>query len=126
MPYLQIKRGHRQVHSPRAPRPRYRDAVSEPARIALRLLGLILLVAGVVCAVLLVWPGPGAIAARLGSTCGDGGLGPSHQCSWLEAADLLWTGSGLAIVIGAVLRIVTRPPGRGPLVLDLRSLRRGR
>ncbi|WBP94309.1 hypothetical protein O6072_25490 [Mycolicibacterium neoaurum] len=49
--------------------------MSEPARIALRLLGLILLVAGVVC---------------------------------------------------AVLRIVTRPPGRGPLVLDLRNLRRGR
>lgn len=95
----------------------------EPARIGLRLLGLILLVAGVVCAVLLVWPGPAEIAERLGATCGDGGLGPSHQCSLLEAADLMWTGCWVALVIGAVLRLVTRPAGRGPRVLDLRRRR---
>ncbi|MGW0163120.1 hypothetical protein ACWDUN_27750 [Mycobacterium sp. NPDC003323] len=95
----------------------------EPARIALRQLGLLLLVAGLVCAVLLIWPGPGEIAERLGSTCGDGGLRPSHQCSWLEAADLLWTGCWLAIVLGAVLRMVTRPAGQGPRVLDLRRWR---
>ena len=95
----------------------------EPARIALRLLGLILLVAGLACAFLLVWPGPAEIAARMGSTCGDGGLGPSHQCSWLEAADLMWTGCWVTIVIGAVLRLVTRPAGKGPRVLDLRGRR---
>lgn len=95
----------------------------EPARIALRLLGLILLVAGLGCAVMLVWPGPTEIAAGLGATCGGGGLGPSHQCSWLEAVDLLWTGCWLAIVIGAVLRLVTRPAGRGPRVLNLRRRR---
>lgn len=97
--------------------------MAEPVRVAVRLLGLILLVAGLACAVLLVWPGPGEIAARLGSTCGDGGLRPSRQCSWLEAADLLWTGCWLAIVIGAVLRLTTRPAGRGPRVLDLRRRR---
>ncbi|MCV7430328.1 hypothetical protein [Mycolicibacterium bacteremicum] len=97
--------------------------MSEPVRITLRLLGLVLLVAGVACAIALVWPGPSEIAQRLGSTCGDGGLGPSHQCSWLEAADLLWTGCAVAVVLGAVLRIVTRPAGRGPLVLDLRRRR---
>lgn len=97
--------------------------MSEPVRIVLRPLGLILLVAGLACAVLLVWPGPAEIAERLGVTCGDGGLGPSRQCSWLEAADLLWTGCGLAIVIGAVLRLVTRPAGKGPRVLDLRRRR---
>jgi hypothetical protein len=97
--------------------------VPEPARIALRLLGLILLVAGVACAVLLVWPGPAGVAEVLGATCGDGGLGPSHQCGWLEAAGLVWTGCWSAIVIGAVLRLLTRPAGRGPRVLDLRRRR---
>lgn len=92
----------------------------EPVRIALRLLGLILLVAGLVCAVLMFWPGVGAVAEALGSTCASDRSGRTHQCSWFEAADLLWTGCWLAIVIGGVLRLVTRPAGKGPRVLDLR------
>lgn len=92
-------------------------------RILLRSLGLILLVVGLACAVLLVWPGPGEIAERLGSTCASDRSGLSHQCDWLESAGLLWTGCWLSLVTGAVLRLITRPPGKGPWVLDLRRRR---
>lgn len=97
--------------------------MSEPVRVALRVLGLILLVAGVVCGVLLVWPGPGEIAGWLGASCSPDGGWTTAQCSWLDAADLLWTGCWLAVVAGAVLRLVTRPAGRGPRTLDLRRWR---
>lgn len=97
--------------------------MSDPVRVTLRVLGLILLVAGLLCAVLLVWPGPAEVAQRLGATCSTDGGWSTQQCSWWEAADLLWTGCWLSIVIGAVLRLVTRPPGRGPRVLDLRRWR---
>ncbi len=95
----------------------------EPARIALRLIGLFLLVAGLVCAVLLVWPGPSGVAEALGVRCAHVRYGGPEQCSWLDAADLLWTGCSLAIVAGAVLRLVTRPAGRAPRTLDLRRWR---
>ncbi|GAS98148.1 uncharacterized protein RMCC_5113 [Mycolicibacterium canariasense] len=95
----------------------------EPARIALRLLGLLLLLGGLACAVLLIWPGPAQIAAFLGSSCAADRSGISHPCSWLEAADLVWTGCWVSIVIGFVLRLLTRPAGKGPLVLDVRRWR---
>jgi len=97
--------------------------VPEPVRILLRLLGLILLVAGVICAVLLVWPGPAEIADRLGATCSTDGGRSRQQCDWFQAADLLWTGCWIAVILGAVLRLVTRPAGKGPRVLDLRRRR---
>jgi hypothetical protein len=97
--------------------------VPEPARIALRLLGLLLLLGGLACAVLLIWPGPAQIAAFLGSSCASDDSGVSHQCSWLEAADLVWTGCWVSIVIGFVVRLLTRPAGKGPLVLNLRRWR---
>ena len=90
-------------------------------RIALRLLGLVLLILSAVCLVLLVAPGPQAVAEAMGVACAhNSGLGPSEQCHWWDAATLLWSGFWITLIAGAVLRISTRPPGRGPLVLDLR------
>ncbi|OFJ50489.1 hypothetical protein [Mycolicibacterium grossiae] len=91
----------------------------EPLRIALRVLGLVLLLVSVGCLVLLVWPGPGRVAEVLGVTCGDDGLGPSRPCSWLDAADLLWTGFVLLLIAGFVLRMWTRPEGTRPFTIDL-------
>ncbi len=95
----------------------------EPVRVTLRLLGLILLVTGVVCGVLLVWPGPFAVAEAMGATCEHSRHGGPEKCGWWDALDVLWTGCWMAIVFGAVLRLTTRPPGRGPRTIDLRRWR---
>lgn len=96
----------------------------EPARIALRLLSLFLLLAGVACAVLLFWPGPGKVAETLGVSCAHSSHDVGEQCTWFDAADLLRTGVWLFLLSGAVLRLVTRAPGHGPRTLDLSRLRR--
>lgn len=96
----------------------------ESARVALRLLGLVLLVVSLVCVVLVFWPGPARVAEALGSTCANDRQGSSYQCDWLDAADLLWTGFWVSLVAGTMLRIVTRPKGKGPLTIDLRRFRR--
>jgi hypothetical protein len=97
--------------------------VREPLRVALRLLGLVLLLLSLGCAVALIWPGPGRVADVMGVTCGDDGLGPSSQCSWLDAASLLWAGFAGGLLAGFVLRMLTRPDGHRPLVIDLRRYR---
>jgi hypothetical protein len=93
--------------------------VREPLRVALRLLGLLLLLLSLGCAVALIWPGPGRVADLMGVTCGDGGLGPSSQCGWLDAASLLWAGFAGGLLAGFVLRMLTRPDGKQPFVIDL-------
>lgn len=94
-----------------------------PLRIALRLLGLVLLLFGVACGVMLLWPGPGEIAEALGVSCANSRRGPSQQCDWLDAADLLWTGFWVSTLAGFVLCLATRPEGKGPLTIDLRRMR---
>ena len=96
----------------------------EPVRLALRLLGLALVLVGLTCQVLIVWPGPARIADILGVTCANDRSGTSYQCDWLDAVDLLWTGCWVALAAGIVLRIVTRPKGKGPMTIDLRRFRR--
>jgi hypothetical protein len=69
--------------------------VSEVVQMALRLLGLLLLVLSAACLVLLLTPGA-------------------------HAAKLLWTGFWVCLIAGFALRLITRRNGNGPLVIDLR------
>lgn len=94
----------------------------EPARIALRVLGLALLAASLLFLVLIFWPGPAQVAEWLGRSCATGRDRVTYQCDWLDAADLLWTAFWVSLVLGAVLRITTRPAGQGPRTIDLRRL----
>jgi hypothetical protein len=94
--------------------------VPQPVRISLRLLGLALLILGAACLVLLVQPGPHAVAEAMGVSCSNTRHGQSEQRSWWDATTLLWTGFWVFVVTGAVLRIITRPEGKGPLTIDLR------
>lgn len=96
----------------------------EPLRIALRVLGLVLVIVGLSCLVALFWPGPREVAEAMGASCANDRFGTSYQCTWWDAADILLTSAGVALVIGLVLRVLTRPPGKGPRTLDLRWLRR--
>lgn len=95
----------------------------EPLRITLRLLGLVLLVAAVVCLVLIVKPGPYAVAEALDVSCRHQRIGPGDPCTVIDAVTLLWTAFWVSLVLGGVLRLATRPAGKGPLVLDLRRRR---
>jgi hypothetical protein len=97
--------------------------VPEPLRVTLRLLGLVLLIVSVVCLVLIVKPGPYAVAEALGVSCRHQRTGPGEQCTVVDAVTLLWTGFWVALILGGVLRLATRPAGKGPLVLDLRRRR---
>ena len=94
-----------------------------PARIALRLLGLLLLLLSAVCLVLIFVPGPGAVAEFMGVSCAYSQGGEPEQCTGWDAVKLLWTGVWVFAILGFVLRVTTRPPGRGPRTLDLRRLR---
>jgi hypothetical protein len=89
-------------------------------RITLRLSGLVLLLLGVACLVLLIQPGPQAVAEAMGVSCAYSRHGQAEQCGWWDAATLLWTGFWVFIIAGAVLRLTTRPKGKGPLVINLR------
>lgn len=96
----------------------------QPARVALRLLGLVLCLIGLACLGMIFWPGPARIADLLGVTCANDRHGSHYQCDWLDAADLLWTGFWVALTAGIVLRLLTRPKGKGPITIDLRRPRR--
>jgi hypothetical protein len=97
--------------------------VPGPTRIALRVVGLVFVSVGVTCLVLLVSPGPRAVADMVG-TCSISHRGSDGPCTSWNAAIWLWTGFCLFTFSGFVLRLVTRPDGKGPVVLDLRRLRR--
>lgn len=83
------------------------------------MLGLVLLVLGVTCLVTIFWPGPAGVAEAMGVACADSRRGPSHQCSWVDAADVLWTGFWVSSVAGLALLLITRPEHKGPVTIDI-------
>ena len=89
--------------------------MSEPARIGLRLLGLVLLLAGIAGIVLLFEPGPGEIADWMGDECAHGRNEPGEQCNALDVIEILAI-SPLLMLVGFVLVLAMR---KGPLVIDL-------
>ncbi len=96
----------------------------EPLRIALRLLGLVLLVVCAACLVLLVVPGPQGVGEAMGVSCRNSDSGPPGQCSAFDAVSVLWTAIWVSFIAGVALRIATRPKGKGPMVINLRRFRR--
>jgi hypothetical protein len=89
-------------------------------RIALRLLGLVLLVLCFTSVALLFKPGPAAVAEAMGVSCGDDHSDASSQCSAFDAASVLWTVIWVSFIAGVALRIGARAKGKGPMVLNLR------
>lgn len=74
--------------------------------------------AGFACFVLLFEPGPREVAERMGKNCSHAQGGPSEQCTILDAVELLFIGPSL-ILIGGLALLLLRPPGKGPLRIDL-------
>lgn len=91
--------------------------MSEPVRIGLRLLGLVLLLAGLAGIMLLFEPGPTEIADWMGDECAHGRNETGEQCTSTDVIEVL-AGAPLLILIGGVLVLAMR---KGPLVLDFSS-----
>jgi hypothetical protein len=94
-------------------------------RIALRLLGVVLLLASVAAIVVLIDRGPTGIAEWMGKSCAHTapGRGAPEQCTVLDVLQIYWIVT-ILFVIGFVLTLSMRPADRGPITLDLSRFRR--
>jgi hypothetical protein len=85
------------------------EFISNPVRIGLRLLGALMLMAGVGLAALLVVPGPAQVAEAMGQACvhGDPRLNDAEQCGILDVLELA-SAAPFLIIVGAVLVLALR------------------
>jgi hypothetical protein len=98
--------------------------VSEPVRILLRLLGLVMFLAGVGIIFVMFEPGPTEVADWMGESCSQN-RGPSQQCSVWDVLSFLWVAPVL-ILIGGVMALALGPEREGgPRTIDLSRFRRG-
>jgi hypothetical protein len=92
--------------------------MSNPLRISLRLLGVVLLALGVVIVVAMIVPGPNGIANWMGNSCAHETNGPSEQCSIFDVLSIL-ASAPVLIVVGGIMALVLRPDGTQPMTIDL-------
>ena len=92
--------------------------MSEPARIGLRLLSFLVFLLGLAMIVILVYPGPANVADWMGNSCAHTQNGPSEQCTIFDVLEFIFIAPWM-ILIGGVLALALRPPGKGPLTIDL-------
>jgi hypothetical protein len=97
--------------------------VSEPARIGLRLLGMLLLFVGIGGLVLLVFPGPRDVADWMGESCAHTRNGPSEQCNVFDVLEFVFV-APILILVGGVMALALRPADKGPMTIDLSGGRR--
>jgi hypothetical protein len=91
--------------------------VREPARILLRLLGLLMLLVGLAAIVLLFVPGPDEVADWMGESCAHGEGGRSEQCNVGDVLELVVIAPVL-ILVGGVMTLALRPSARA-ITIDL-------
>lgn len=85
--------------------PQGRQLVSEPLRILLRLIGVLMLIAGTAAIVLLFYPGPYEVAEAMGENCVHNDPGPTQtedQCNVLDVIEFT-LGAPLIVLVGLVL-----------------------
>ncbi len=99
--------------------------MSEPARIGLRLLGLVLFLVGLAGVIALFVPGPTEIADWMGESCDHDSrdLTSGGQCTVFDVV-LILISAPLLILIGGVMALALRPEDKGPMTLDLSRFRR--
>lgn len=97
--------------------------MSEPVRILLRLLGLLMFVAGIGIVFVMFKPGVTEVADWMGNSCSHN-QGPSEQCNILDVLGFLWIAPVL-IIVGGVMALALGPQRDGPRTIDLSGFRRG-
>lgn len=87
-------------------------------RISMRLLGLLMFLAGGALLVALIRPGPAEIADWMGRNCSRGkNIRHEDACRIGDVLELALMAPG-AMFIGLILLVALRPPGKGPITLD--------
>ena len=92
--------------------------MSEPARIGLRLLCLLVFLLGLAMIVVLVHPGPANVADWMGNSCAHTTNGPSEQCTIFDVLEFIFFAPWL-ILVGGIMALALRRPGKGPMTIDL-------
>jgi hypothetical protein len=92
--------------------------MNELLRIGLRLLGFLMFVLGVAMIVVLFYPGPGDVANWMGNSCAHTQNGPSEQCTIFDVLEFIFIAPWL-ILIGGIMALALRRPGKGPMTIDL-------
>jgi len=92
--------------------------MSEPLRIGLRLLGLLVFLVGLAMIVVLVYPGPSNVAEWMGNSCAHTTNGPSEQCTIFDVLEFIFFAPWL-ILVGGIMALALRRPGKGPMTIDL-------
>jgi hypothetical protein len=85
--------------------PQGRQLVSEPLRILLRLIGVLMLLAGTAAIVLLFYPGPYEVAEAMGESCVHSDPGPTQTeepCNLLDVIELTLAAPAM-VLVGLVL-----------------------
>ena len=92
--------------------------MSEPLRLGLRLLGFLVFLLGLAMLVVIAYPGPGDVATWMGNSCAHTQNGPSEQCSVFDVLEFIFIAPWL-ILGGGIMALALRPPGKGPMTIDL-------
>ena len=90
--------------------PQGRQLLSEPLRILLRLIGVLMLIAGTAAIVLLFYPGPYEVAEAMGESCVHGDPGPTQteeQCNVLDVIEFSLAAPAM-VLVGLVLIFTMR------------------
>ena len=98
--------------------------MSEPVRILLRVVGLVLFLGSLAAVVFIVAVGPDEVGRQMGRECRTGGnqLGPAQHCTWQDVLGILKALPFLTLV-GGVLVLVSR---RDSVEAEVRSGRGSR
>ena len=94
--------------------------VKGPVRFLLRLLSLLVLLGGLALFVMIFYPGPGTVADLMGESCSHDGGTNSEQCTIFDVASISFGAAPVVMLVGLIGVVALRPPGRGPVTLDLR------
>jgi hypothetical protein len=82
--------------------------VSEPVRILLRLVGLVMLLAGIAAVILLFEPGPAKVAKWMSNSCAHGQNEEAEACNVLDVLEFL-AFVPILILVGGVIALALGP-----------------
>ena len=100
--------------------------MSEPLRIFLRLLGLVLLASSLAAVALIIAVGPDEVAEHMGRSCSSGRNHREYWCTWHDALGIMEMLPYTALVGGVLLLVLGRREKQATATIDLSGSGRSR